>query len=157
MSHVFLSYMRDDQDQADRLRRDLVARGVEIWQDKTHLKVGDPWKLRVRQAIEDGAFFLACFSNAYVRQGGDPRYVNEELAVAIERRVAKLQEWRKIYYDDFIPFAHGVRQLGQFYNDTVQPEDPYEFVGLLRGESMIASRRNRLLGEMAGELRRYPE
>jgi pyruvate,water dikinase len=51
--------------------------------------------------------------------------------------------------DDFIPLAHGVRQLGIYYNDAVKPEDPYEFVGLLQGQQMVASRRNRALQELA--------
>ena len=62
-------------------------------------------------------------------------------------------EWRQIYLDDFIPFAHGVRQLGIYYNDAVQPDDPYEFVGLLKGQRMVASRRNQALQALAEQVR----
>ena len=75
------------------------------------------------------------------------------LAVVIEERHAAVETWRQTYIDDFIPFAHGVRQLGIYYNDAVQPDDPYEFVGLLRGQQMVASRRNRALQELAGQVR----
>jgi phosphohistidine swiveling domain-containing protein len=78
---------------------------------------------------------------------------DRELAAAIEERRAALEEWRQIYLEDFIPFAHGVRQLGIYYNDTVKPEDPYEFVGLLRGEQMVASRRNQALQALAEQVR----
>ncbi len=81
---------------------------------------------------------------------------DRELAAAIEERHAALEEWRQIYLDDFIPFAHGVRQLGIYYNDVLKPEDPYEFVGLLRGEQMVASRRNQALQALAEQLRRDP-
>jgi phosphohistidine swiveling domain-containing protein len=75
------------------------------------------------------------------------------LAVVIEERHAAVETWRQTYIDDFIPFAHGVRQLGIYYNDAVQPDDPYEFVGLLRGQQMVASRRNRALQELAEQVR----
>lgn len=74
---------------------------------------------------------------------------DQQLARAIEERNTALEKWKKIYWDAFIPFAHGVRQLGIYYNDAVQPEDPYEFVDLLRGESMLAGERNQRLIEIA--------
>jgi pyruvate,water dikinase len=80
-------------------------------------------------------------------------YDNTRLAQAIEERWAALQEWKQIYRDDFIPFAHGVRQLGTYYNDALQPQDPYEFVGLLKGERMVATQRNQALEKLAGELK----
>ncbi len=75
------------------------------------------------------------------------------LAAAIAERAAALEHWRRIYHDDFIPFAHGARQLGTYYNDAVRPADPYEFVGLLRGERMVAVSRNRALEHLAGRAR----
>jgi phosphohistidine swiveling domain-containing protein len=81
------------------------------------------------------------------------RLDDQGLSAAIEERRAALDEWRQIYLDDFIPFAHGVRQLGIYYNDTVKPGDPYEFVGLLRGEQMVASRRNQALQGLAEQAR----
>ncbi|MGC9334518.1 MAG: PEP-utilizing enzyme, partial [Anaerolineae bacterium] len=74
---------------------------------------------------------------------------DEALAAAVEERYAAVQTWRQIYMEDFIPFAHGVRQLGIYYNDALQPDDPYEFVGLLKGQQMVASRRNSALRELA--------
>ncbi len=55
----------------------------------------------------------------------------------IEERYAAVEKWQQIYLDDFIPFAHGVRQLGIYYNDAVQPEDPYEFVRLLKDSKWL--------------------
>jgi pyruvate,water dikinase len=79
-------------------------------------------------------------------------YGDGALASAIEERFAAVQKWRQIYLEDFIPFAHGVRQLGTYYNDAVRPDDPYEFVGLLRGERMVASQRNQALQELAEQV-----
>ncbi len=76
------------------------------------------------------------------------------LSSAIQRRFDALKRWKKIYWDDFIPFAHGVRHLAGYYNDAVRPKDPYEFVGLLQGEAMLATQRNRALQELASGLAR---
>ena len=83
-------------------------------------------------------------------------YDDGALANAIGERSEALDRWRKIYLDDFIPFAHGVRQLGIYYNDAVRPQDPYEFVGLLKGERMIASQRNEALASFAERVRGNP-
>jgi phosphohistidine swiveling domain-containing protein len=83
-------------------------------------------------------------------------YDDGALAAAIGERRQALDRWRQIYLDDFIPFAHGVRQLGIYYNDAVRPQDPYEFVGLLRGERMIASQRNQALARLADRVRGDP-
>jgi len=58
---------------------------------------------------------------------------DHSLADEIERRKARYDHWVDVYGTDLIPFAHGVRFFGQFYNDAVTPEDPYEFVELLAG------------------------
>jgi pyruvate,water dikinase len=84
------------------------------------------------------------------------RLDDEGLAHALEARAATVIRWKEIYRDEFIPLAHGVRQLGRFYNDAVRPADPYEFVGLLQGERMIASRRNAAVAALATDLRRQP-
>ena len=74
---------------------------------------------------------------------------DKQLAAAIEQRRAALAKWKKIYWDDFIPFAHGVRRLATYYNDAVQAEDPYEFVGLLRNQPLVATQRNEAIGRLA--------
>ena len=78
------------------------------------------------------------------------------LAGAIETRAAALEHWRQVHEEAFIPFAHGVRHLGQYYNDAVRPRDAYEFVGLLQGQRMLASERNRALTALAALVQRHP-
>ncbi len=74
------------------------------------------------------------------------------LADALEARGEAVERWKRIYWDEFIPFAHGVRRLATYYNDAVRPEDPYEFVGLLRGQPLLAAQRNRAIGGLARQL-----
>lgn len=78
---------------------------------------------------------------------------DDELAVEIQRRQAVFSKWRDVYWDKCIPFAHGFRLFGQFYNDEIRPEDPYEFVSLLSGGDMVSLKRNRRLMELASMLR----
>ena len=79
-----------------------------------------------------------------------------ELAEAILVRHEAHDRWKRIYREEFIPFAHGVRRFGQYYNDAVRPTDPYEFVGLLENQPMFASLRNDALAHLAEHVRREP-
>jgi len=83
-------------------------------------------------------------------------FSDKDLAAAIKERLAAVRKWKKIYFDEFIPFAHGVRQLGSYYNTAMQPENPYEFLDLLKGEDMLASTRNRILCQLAEQVVRDP-
>ncbi|MCF8069679.1 MAG: hypothetical protein K9L30_13960 [Desulfobacterales bacterium] len=74
---------------------------------------------------------------------------DDELSVEIQNRYEINNHWIKVYWDEFIPFAHGVRIFGQFYNDTIRPVDPYEFVDLLKNSRMISLERNRMLEELS--------
>jgi pyruvate,water dikinase len=78
-------------------------------------------------------------------QLSDQQIRDEEL-----RRREIFAKWKKTYWDYFIPFAHGMRLFGTVYNDTVHPEDPYEFLSLLsKGNNMVSVQRNDILQEMA--------
>jgi phosphoenolpyruvate synthase/pyruvate phosphate dikinase len=79
---------------------------------------------------------------------------NKELAGEIQRRKKILAFWMDVYWKEFIPFAHGFRLFGQVYNDKIHPEDPYEFVELLRPQSMHSLERNRMLHDMATLIKR---
>ncbi len=74
---------------------------------------------------------------------------NAALAEKILEWHRLLNHWKDIYKAYFIPFAHGVRHLASYYNDVVQPYDPYEFVGLLKGQKMIAGERNKKMMQLA--------
>jgi len=79
-----------------------------------------------------------------------------ELEEEIRRCEAAVRDWEGIYRNEFIPLAHGVRLFGQFYNDSVAPEDPFEFTRLLTGTGMLSLERNALLQDLAERLRADP-
>ena len=77
---------------------------------------------------------------------------DQQLATSIESRQQTLTGWKDIYRSDFIPFAHGVRRLGTYYNDAVHSKDPFEFIGLLQGQAMLSTMRNQKMVELAAYL-----
>ena len=74
---------------------------------------------------------------------------NKELANELAKRKKIFDNWRDIYWDKFIPFAHAVRFFGEIYNKQLKPEDPYEFTQLLVSTDMKSLERNRMLEELA--------
>jgi pyruvate,water dikinase len=78
------------------------------------------------------------------------------LAAETTRREAIFRKWRDVYWADCIPFAHGVRLFGQYYNDQLQPRNPYAFMELLGGTEMLSLKRNRALESLARMIRENP-
>lgn len=79
------------------------------------------------------------------------------LCAEIATRRELLSSWEQRYRDYCIPMAHGIRLFGQYYNDLLQPSDPFEFTKLLAATEMLAIDRNRRLEEMATLLRNEPQ
>ncbi len=80
-----------------------------------------------------------------------------ELAAEIRRRWESNRHWTSVYWEDFIPFAHGMRLFGQVYNQVMRPDDPFAFMALLKSQDLISTRRNRTLAELAAGVRQRPE
>jgi len=78
---------------------------------------------------------------------------DRELSKEIKQRLATLRRWKKIYTEEFIPLAHGVRQLGIYYNNAIKPADPFEFMGLLSTDDLLAAKRNQRISELANVVR----
>jgi len=78
------------------------------------------------------------------------------LAREIERRKGLVEKWTGTYWDEFIPFAHGMRLFGQVYNDRLHPADPYEFISLLTDTPLMSVERNALIEKMAHCARQDP-
>jgi HEAT repeat protein len=82
MAHVFISYVRENSELVERLAATLRAFGIDVWLDREQLTPGVRWKDAIQRAINDGAYFIACFSAEYIRR--TRTYMNEELTLAIE-------------------------------------------------------------------------
>jgi phosphoenolpyruvate synthase/pyruvate phosphate dikinase len=110
----------------------------------------------LRQRIETG-FIPGMIDEAERLSNMDlSKLSDQDLAAEIKRRWDINQKWVTVYWEEFIPFAHGIRLFGQFYNDAVQPDEPYEFIDLLSDTQMVSVKRNRLLEELADVIRNDP-
>ena len=82
MKKVFISYVRENMEIVDQLCQELRSHGIEVWLDRNDIALGSRWKREIRRAIQQGAFFMECFSQEYHER--DRTYMNEELTIAIE-------------------------------------------------------------------------
>ena len=82
MQHAFISYVRQNQEAANKLYHDLISRGIRAWFARNDINPGVRWQQAIREAIQDGASFIACFSKEY--NDRDTTYMNEELTVATD-------------------------------------------------------------------------
>jgi hypothetical protein len=61
-ARVFLAYVIEDADGAERLYDALAQRGFDPWMDRRKLLPGQNWPRAIERAIATADFFLACFS-----------------------------------------------------------------------------------------------
>ena len=83
MKPVFISYVHENKLEVDRIHQELESYDIKVWRDLQDLNPGERWKRQIRKAIQDGTFFIACFSKEY--HDRYESYMNEELTIAIER------------------------------------------------------------------------
>jgi pyruvate,water dikinase len=118
-----------------------------------------PWYLSLRRSFEslktlrrkiEGELIPSMIEDAANLSRLDLTELSDHhLAEEIRRRKEIYDRWVETYNNEFIPFAHGMRLFGQFYNDAVRPQDPYEFMDLLGSKRLASLERNRMLDEMA--------
>lgn len=90
---VFISYVREDAAEVARLASALEQHDIKVWYDRRSLRPGERWQRMIKEAIERGDYFIACFSHAYAARMTS--YMNEELTLAIEqlRRRSTERTW----------------------------------------------------------------
>jgi phosphohistidine swiveling domain-containing protein len=129
----------------------------------TETKDQRPWYLSLRRSFAnlqalrrriEGELLPAMTAAAEALQREDLAGLSDaDLAAALQRRQEAYDHWRAVYWQDFIPFAHGMRLFGQLYNDALRPQDPYEFMILLAGAPLASLERNRRLAALAAQVR----
>jgi hypothetical protein len=78
---IFIAYATEDRPSAERLFKQLTARGFAAWLDRRKLLPGQDWPQRIEDAIESSDFFIACFSAASIRKRGG---FQTEIRLALE-------------------------------------------------------------------------
>jgi hypothetical protein len=81
---IFISYTREDQEAARRLRNFLEEEaGIDVWVDSHRLEAGDDWDYQIRRNIKNCSYFMPLISSASTRRREG--YFRREWALAAER------------------------------------------------------------------------
>jgi hypothetical protein len=67
---VFVAYVQEDAEAAERLFENLETCGFDPWLDRRKLLPGQNWPRSIEEAISTSDFFLACFSHRSVKKKG---------------------------------------------------------------------------------------
>lgn len=81
MGHIFISYVRDDENEVLTLHRRLQEAGFKPWIDQEDILPGKDWELEIRNAIKAADIFLACLSRNSVQKRG---VIQKEFAWALD-------------------------------------------------------------------------
>jgi len=82
MAYAFISYVRENQTEVERLRDSLQQFKVDTWLDRDSIEPGSNWRKALSNAIQKGSFFLACFSQESINK--PQSYMEEEIRLAIK-------------------------------------------------------------------------
>lgn len=84
MAHVFISFVEENAKLAEWIVNQLRSNGLDPWfsKDPGRIIPGDQWKQTLRQAIQDGGFYVPLFTKEWSER--NRTVANEELTVAIE-------------------------------------------------------------------------
>lgn len=95
VKHVFISYVHDDIIPVMEIVKKLEENNLNVWLDKHNIEPGSDWQIAIKNAIEDGMYFIAFFSENYWNKTKQKTYMNEELQIAIEqmRKMADDTVW----------------------------------------------------------------
>jgi HEAT repeat protein len=123
MPRVFISYVRDNSELLKRLAHTLHVSGIDVWLDRDQIKSGERWAEMICQGIEQGDFFIVCFSSAYNKHLKTD--MPEELTAAMEALRQRLSErtW-------FIPVLVSKGELPNWSLGTGEPLPVLEGVAL---------------------------
>jgi tetratricopeptide (TPR) repeat protein len=78
---LFISYAREDENEARRLYNDLKNAGLNPWLDKENILPGKDWTIAIKRAIEQSRFFIPLFSSYSVSKRG---YIQKEFRYALD-------------------------------------------------------------------------
>jgi hypothetical protein len=124
---VFIAYVVEDRQEAERLYDTLESAGFAPWMDTRKLLPGQNWPRAIESAIEASEFFVACFSsNSVGKKGGFQAEIRYALDCARQLPLdqvfvapVRLDDCpvpraiqREYQYVDLHPdWTHGVRRL----------------------------------------------
>ena len=141
MSHIFISYVREDSDRVDRLARSLAEAGLETWVDREDMRAGENWHVVVPDVLKRARFFVACFSKNVETRERSAMFVElRDAAEELRYRLPKAP-W-------FLPVLFDPVEIPEFAVSATENLGLYERVELFRDWDAGVER---LLKEIAPE------
>ncbi len=83
LQHVFISSEDSTFDFVRKLADALEIHGVKVWLEKERLQPAVPWQKALKNSIDNGVYFIACFSESYARKSSAG--LKEDFKIACER------------------------------------------------------------------------
>jgi hypothetical protein len=80
MPDVFISYNADDRERADRIRRELTRKRLDVFFDQSALTAGQSWSSRITEAVRNAKVLVVLLSANTARSP----VVEREVAAALE-------------------------------------------------------------------------
>jgi hypothetical protein len=127
---VFISYAREDYEVAEYLFNALKKKGINVWKDNKSLRIGEPFREVIDQAIRTSDFAIVCLSSASINKIG---FVQREF-----RQILETSKYRPIS----VPFALPIKL------DHCEP--PMDFAEYHWKE--LPSNRGAFVDELANEI-----
>ena len=85
MSHIFISYSKQNIDFARHLRRLLQDQGFSVWMDETQLGASEKWWSSIERNIKSASAFIVILSP----DARESDWVEREILVAEDKRNKK--------------------------------------------------------------------
>jgi hypothetical protein len=70
LPRVFVAYVHEDANKADRIFQALLRAGFDPWMDRAKLLPGQNWARAIRNAMETSEFIVCCFSRSSLHKRG---------------------------------------------------------------------------------------
>ena len=86
---IFLSYASEDRSLVDNLYNRLSEKGYKPWMDHRDMLPGEQWEYKIKKALSQSHFFIACLTNNSVNKRG---WIQKELKTARDNWQFKLDD-----------------------------------------------------------------
>lgn len=81
-SQIFISHSRADRDFVDKLVRDLIENGIDVWIDRSNTRGGDRWRQHITEGISTSELVIVVLSHKSLYSEN----IERELSIAANHR-----------------------------------------------------------------------
>jgi len=95
---AFISHSSGDKEMAERLARDLISHGIDVWFDKWEIMPGDSLRRKIEQGISEASHFIVLLTSNSLSS----EWVQTELDAAMVRKIENECRLLPVLYN--VPF-----------------------------------------------------